>query len=178
MHFGQATNHGFVQHWVVVHSKRRIFGEHLDQHFVEAAFVTTTCWFDSDTKHRLWKINWAHANVEFRFRVQDGTVLNVINFCESTNVARAQTICFSRCLTLQNQRVCSFHTLTIFINEEHGVFSNSPLMYAEDANLSDVGVVDDLKDLSNDRFIFVWRGWIGRAIRINKEGVISFFRTW
>ena len=178
MHVGQAADHRFVQNGVVFDDHRRVFGLHLLEHFAHAAFIAAAGGLDGKAVHGFRECDRTHVNAsEFRVAVNDRAVTQFVDLGDGADVTRAERVGFSRILALQNERMRSLDALLAVVDVDDGVLLHRALMHAEDTDLADVRVVDDLEDLSDERQILVGYGLVGRAVGIEEERVVGFGRT-
>lgn len=109
--------------------------------------------------------------------MDDGAVIDFIDFGNGTNVAGAEEISFLCVLTLENEWPRSFDSTLIVVDVNYIVLLECALMHTEDADFANEGVVDDFEDLSNERQILIWVGFEWRAIAFDEQRIICLCRT-
>ena len=109
--------------------------------------------------------------------MKDRAVGEFIDLGEGADVARAEEVGFGRVLALEEQRVSGFHALLVVVDVERGVLLDCALMDAEDADLADVRVIDDLEDLGDDGQILFRTRDERRAVGMDEESVVGFGRA-
>ena len=134
------------------HAHRWIFGLHLGEHFVHATFIAAARRTNRQAVHGAWEVDGTHAYAAVeRITMDDGAVIDFIDFGNGTNVAGAEEISFLSVLALENEWPRRFDSTLIVINVNDIVLLECALMHTEDADFANKGVVDDFEDLSNER---------------------------
>ena len=83
--------------------KRRIFADHLIEHFGHAAFVTTLSGAHRQTEHRFREVELLHVDAAFDGAVvEDAAVGNIFHFSHSTDVAGVHFIDFQAFFALKH----------------------------------------------------------------------------
>lgn len=109
--------------------------------------------------------------------MDDGAVIDFIDFGNGTNVAGAEEISFLCVLALENEWPRRFDSTLIVVDVNYIVLLECALMHTEDADFANEGVVDDFEDLSNERQILIWVGFEWRAIAFDEQRIICLCRT-
>ncbi len=142
----QPAQDGLVQHRVVLDDKRWVFGRHPVQHFGDALLVATALGRDRHPAHRGRELERTHVDLVLVVRVvQHAVEIDLVDLGDGGDVARNSSGNLDGLATLQHEQVPDLEGLAAVADEKLRVLGDRALVHAEDSELADVRIDDDLE---------------------------------
>jgi len=140
----------------------RVFHGQFAEDVEEALFVAFLLRLDGEAGHRLGEFERREMDVVFVVAVvQHAVEVDFLDLGDGADVAGQQLIDFDTVLALQLVKVRHLERALAVADEKLGILADGALMHAENANLAQIGVGDDLEDVGQHMFVGIRHGGEG-----------------
>ena len=151
MQVAQRTQHRLVGRGVVLDHDRRILGDHPVEHVGDPLLVAAFFRCDGDPVHRHRELERPHVDVVLVVRVvQHAVEIDLVDLGHRRDVAGNRAIRLDALAALEEEEMPHLERLAAVADEELRVPGYRSLVHAEDAELADERVDDDLEHVRED----------------------------
>ncbi len=181
MQVGQAADDGLVEFLVVFDAEARVFLGEPPERRAEFLFLALVRRLDREAEHRQRKIDWFQADLVLVVRiVQDRVEMDLLDLRNRGDIAGDCLFDLEVFLALELEQMADLECLFAVVDEQLGVLAHGALVDAEDRQLADERVIDDLEYIRDHvllRIRFGKQGFRTRAAAFGERGRIAFARV-